>query len=244
MSFSSDNSVVIHAHIDTCYDILSDPDSFEDFMKHDITTHVSIKSRDLVYIDDNLKISVVPEANGVTGVVEQNGTRERCPRIHFELTETVTYLGIAKEIPVVGYIAMSASRKIHIDHRSASDGLVVTDKVRRFKDISAALPSPSHDSTNRLLADEDSALDELVVDTEAVTLDPPSLDDKNSIFPSPALPASELEGSATEVEETLTGVTSWYLKYFTEIEARRSHKAFMERYSEYVTSRRTEQSSA
>lgn len=238
MSFSSDNRVIVHAPVDVCYDVLSDPELFEDFMVHDITTKVSIKARDEVYIDDDLNII---EASAEDEASKDEVAMEKCPRINFELTETVVYLGIAKEVVVVGHVVMSASRRLHIDHRSASDGLVVTDKIRRFGSLSPSLPLQTSASLG--VIDDDSLtgseLDDLVVDADP-TEHESSVDSTDILSSSLSLPASSPSAHVTEIVETLTGVTTWYLKYFTEMEARRSHKAFMERYNEFVLSRRSE----
>lgn len=162
----------------------------------DITKSVSITSEDLVYITDTL--TVIPTANETESFhVQADQNREKCRRIHFQLVERVEYLGIAKDIPVIGWLALSDTRKVHIEYRSASDGLVVTQKTRHFRNKTAALPNRPETAGIETAAEQD-------------------------------------EAPITEIHETLKGVTSWYLKYFTEIEARRSHLAIMERYGEYI----------
>lgn len=197
-----------------------------------ITKSISITSQDLVYVSDDLKISPISKSSDKT---RKEAGKEQCQRVHFELTERVEYLGIAKEIPVVGWIAMSEHRKVHIEHRSASNGLVVTDKVRLFKDLTSALPNKiGNDNQDGHLAD--SALDGLVVDEDSsISSTLVGESEGESARISTASNGPDDVGQVTEIHETLHGVTSWYLKFFTEMEARKSHLAIMEQYDQYIS---------
>lgn len=238
MSFTLDNTVTINYPQAQCYDCLSSVEGFEAFMRlSDITISVKITSRDEVHITDDLKVLPIPVSVSDTdtdtdtpgppaAATAPNNAEdhERCQRIHFELVERVVYVGIAKEVTVVGWVAFSDKHKVHIEHRNASDGLVITDKTRLFRDITSALPREDQiGSESNGEEPIDSKLDSLVVD-----------DDDIDPFKNSAQADSDSHQDITEIHETLQGTTSWYLKYFTEIEAKRGHLAIMDRYGEYI----------
>ena len=162
MSFTSDYSVLLDVDLETCYAAIN-PDTFVDFMLHaPITKSIEITNQDMVDVDDELNI-----IENETGV---------CKRLHFHLIEEIVYLGITKEIDVIGSIVFHDSENLHIDHRVASGGLVTTHNIRRF---------------------------------------------------------SAQEGK-TRIDETLLGSAAWYLRIFTESQARTSHRGFMDAYATFL----------
>ena len=162
MSFTSDYAVDLPYPVDECWARLSKVDTFCDFMRFsEITKSIEVTAQDTVHLNDDLEIA---------------DEGEQCIRLHFNLIELITYLGISKDIPVIGTIIFHESSKTHIDHRVASGGLVTTHNTRTFRDTDGK----------------------------------------------------------TKIEESLQGSASWYLKLFTESEATRSHKRFMNRYEEFM----------
>lgn len=219
MSFSSEHAVRVPKSIDYCFDLLSDPDHLETFMRiSDITDSVTVTSRDQVHLTPDHKVSELT-------TTDESGDREVCTRINFKLFERVEYLGIAKLIPVVGHVVISRAKRMHIEHREASAGLVITDKIRTFADMTERFAI----NADRVPRDEDDedGLEDLVID--GGTLEPHDMDETGGT-------TSDSAGvvPTTEIREKISGSTSWYLKYFVEVEARRSHNATMDQYRAYL----------
>lgn len=202
MSFTSGEFAVIDLPCEVCFNVLSDSALFIEFMGlSDITTNVKITSTDKVLLSPALELV---ELESRTVVHE---SYETCRRINFELTENVTYLGLAKEIPVIGRLIISNKQKLHVEHREASGGLVITDKIRRFQAITS-------ESAEQALT---SATKDQQVDSGSAVKE---CENKNDF--------------RTKIVEEIDGSTSWYLKFFVELEARRSHKAIVQHYADYL----------
>ena len=193
MSFVCENSVVLPYSLKDCWSCMSDTEKMRELLLYnDITHSCEILTTDSVSVKDDCQIEEY------TDTMDD----EECTRVHFNLVERVEYLGISKDIEVTGYLVYAPKRFLHIDHRSASNGLVVTDKVRYFREVPG---------------EED-------LGTE----------DNETTPPTPSDEQVESEQAFTEVREVVQGTTTWYLKYFVEAEARRSHKAAMDRYEAFL----------
>ncbi|CCG84691.1 protein of unknown function [Taphrina deformans PYCC 5710] len=214
MSFTSVQSVVIDVPCEVCFNLLSDTALFVEFMGLSaITSDVRITSTDTVLLSASLQV-VELESRTVN-----HESYETCSRIKFELTENVVYLGIAKEVLVAGDLVMSSAQKLHVEHREANAGLVVTDKIRRFHAVTGAHSRESDPAK--------------VSEVSKVRAKQPS-DEQQLDTAKPDVDAEKTPRMMTEIVEEITGSTSWYLQFFVAMEARSSHEQIVQLYPDYL----------
>lgn len=215
MSFTSDYSVDVPYDLKDCYEKFSNPQTFCTFMKYArITKEITISKVDAVYIDDELQVVQELDADSSSAIPEDD-SQEKCTRIHFNLVELISHFGISKDIPVTGTIIFSHRQALHIDHRIASGGLVTTHNIRRFSTC-----------TRRGALNATLTLDEPSPTVSARQQNGTKLESER-------VPAPDI--AMTTISETLVGTVAWYLKLFTEGEARKSHLAFMNNYLAFMT---------
>lgn len=270
MSFASDHSVTIPLPSATSaddaarryFDKMSESDSFSTYMTaSEITVHCAITSverrtvRDFVadsqefdtLLSTHTDVDTRGDGHKDTGSSlddddDRAGLDDECDVYYFDLTERVRHLGFTKDIAVKGEFLIWRDKRLHLERRSASGGLVRTWKIRRFLPRTPAQPrlgrdhgdggadtdgdvSREHDAEVDRAVDADDTLGELVVDTEPRPADELGSDGGGA--------AAAGEGGV-EIVENLLGQTNWLLKSVTESQGRATHLELMSNYASFL----------